>query len=235
MKIRLNKFLAQCGVTSRRRAEDLILSGRVSVNGRIVRELAFFVNPEKDEVRIGKRLLRPERKVYIVLNKPVGYVCAVKDKWYPTVMDLIKGVKERVYPVGRLDLRSEGLLVITNDGELTHFLTHPSGEIKKTYLVKGDRLPNEVEVKAMQMGVPLEDGITSPAKIKILPDGWVEISIGEGKKREVRRIFGYFGIKVERLIRVAIGKMRLKNLKEGEYRFLTKEKLLHMILYGGVI
>lgn len=235
MKIRLNKFLAQCGVTSRRRAEDLILSGRVSVNGRIVRELAFFVNPEKDEVRIGKRLLRPERKVYIVLNKPVGYVCAVKDKWYPTVMDLIKGVKERVYPVGRLDLRSEGLLVITNDGELTHFLTHPSGEIKKTYLVKGDRLPNEVEVKAMQMGVPLEDGITSPAKIKILPDGWVEISIGEGKKREVRRIFGYFGIKVERLIRVAIGKMRLKNLKEGEYRFLTKERLLHMILYGGVI
>lgn len=235
MKIRLNKFLAQCGVASRRKAEELILGGRVSVNGRIIRELAYFVNPEKDEVRIGKRLLKPERRVYIVLNKPVGYVCAVRDRWYPTVMDLIKGVKERVYPVGRLDLRSEGLLIITNDGELTYFLTHPSGEIKKTYLVKGDRLPTDIEIKAMQTGIPLEDGVTSPAKVKILSDGWVEVSIGEGRKREVRRIFSYFGIKVERLIRTAIGKMRLKNLKEGEYRFLSKEELLHMILRGGVI
>ncbi len=235
MKLRLNKFLAQCGVASRRKAEELILSGKVSVNGKVVRELAFFVNPEKDEVRVEGKLVRPERKVYIVMNKPQGYVCAVEDKWYPTVIDLLKSVKEKVYPVGRLDLRSEGLLIITNDGELTHLLTHPSGLIKKTYLVKASRLPTEAEIKALQSGIPLEDGITSPAKVRILPDGWVEISIGEGRKREVRRMFDYLGIKVERLVRVAIGKMRLRNLKEGEYRFVTKERLMHMIYRGGVI
>lgn len=235
MKVRLNKFLAQCGVASRRKAEELIVKGDVSVNGRVVRELAFFVNPDKDEVRVKGKIVKPERKIYIVMNKPQGYVCAVRDRWYPTVMDLLKGVKERVYPVGRLDLRSEGLLIITNDGELTHLLTHPSGLIKKVYLVKGDRLPTEAEIKALQSGIPLEDGVTSPAKVRILPDGWVEITIGEGRKREVRRMFDYLGIKVERLIRVAIGKMRLKNLGEGEYKLLSKDKLLHMIYRGGVI
>ncbi len=235
MKVRLNKFLAQCGIASRRKAEELILNGKVKVNGKVVRELAFFVNPEKDEVRVGSKLVKPEKRVYIVMNKPVGYVCAVEDRWNPTVIDLLNGVKERVYPVGRLDLRSEGLLIITNDGELTHLLTHPSGEIKKTYLVKPDRLPNEAELNMLRDGIPLEDGLTSPAKVRVLPDGWVEITIGEGRKREVRRMFDYLGIKVKRLKRIAIGKMRLEKLEEGKYRFFSRDKLLHMIYRGGVV
>ncbi len=235
MKIRLNKFLAQCGIASRRKAEELILSGKVRVNGRVVRELAFFVNPEKDEVKVGKKVVKPERKIYIVMNKPVGYVCAVKDRWNPTVIDLLKGVEERVYPVGRLDLRSEGLLIITNDGELTHLLTHPSGEIKKTYLVEPDRLPSEAELNMLRDGIPLEDGLTSPAKVRVFPDGWVEITIGEGRKREVRRMFDYLGIRVKRLKRIAIGKMRLEKLEEGKYRFFSRDGLLHMIYRGGVV
>ena len=235
MKVRLNKFLAQCGIASRRKAEELILSGRVRVNGRVVKELAFFVNPEKDEVKVGSKLVKPERKVYIVMNKPIGYVCAVEDKWNPTVIDLVKEVKERIYPVGRLDLRSEGLLIITNDGELTHLLTHPSGEIKKTYLVKTDRLPTEAELRILRDGVPLDDGLTSPAKVKVLPSGWIQITIGEGRKREVRRMFGYLGIRVKRLKRIAIGKMRLEKLDEGKYRFFNRDELLHMIYRGGVV
>ena len=228
---RLQKFIASCGVASRRKAEELITEGKVLVNGRKVTELGVKVNPLKDKVKVNGQLLAVEKPVYYLLNKPKGVITSVTDpQGRETVLDYIKNEKKRIYPVGRLDLNTEGLLLLTNDGELAQNLTHPSKGVEKTYevRVKG-RVKEDLQVIAN--GVPLEDGITSPATIVDL--GFddhngvheVEITIHEGRNRQVRRMFEHFGYRIHNLKRIAYGGLSLSGVKRGGVRQLTQREV----------
>lgn len=231
MEERLQKFLANAGVASRRASEQLILQGRVQVNGKIVKELGVKVDPEKDEVRVDGKLCRIENKFfYIILNKPKGYVTTVKDPFgRPTVLNLLKGFKQRVYPVGRLDKDTEGLLILTNDGEVTYQLTHPKHEVNKTYIALVEGHVTESEIKKLNKGVMIKDGMTSPSKSRILKysqnETLLEIKIHEGRKRQVRRMCLAIGHPVIHLKRIAIGKITLNGLKTGQWRFMTKSEI----------
>ena len=231
MEVRLQKFLADAGVASRRKAEELILAGKVSVNGTVVTTLGTKVDDKTDEVSYnGKKVVPNTHFVYVMLHKPEGYVTTVKDQFdRPTVMDLVKKIPERIVPVGRLDYDSEGLLLLTNDGELTFALTHPSHEVEKEYEVEatGDwakALP--VLQGPMELdGVPL-----SPAKVKWMgQDGkrsCFSIVIHEGRNRQVRRMCAIAGLNVVRLRRVREGSLRLDHqLKPGQWRDLTESEI----------
>jgi len=228
---RLQKFLARAGVASRRASEQLILEGRVKVNGKIVKELGVKIDPSKDNVRVDGKLCRYKNNyVYLVLNKPKGYVTTVKDPFGRlTVMDLLKGFKHRVFPVGRLDKDTEGLLILTNDGEVTYRLTHPKHEVDKTYLAQVEGHVNESELKKLNKGVMLKDGMTSPSKSRILKFSQkgtlLEIKIHEGRKRQVRRMCLAIGHPVIHLKRIAIGKITLGGLKPGQWRFMTEPEI----------
>ncbi len=241
MKVRLNKFIAMCGVAPRRKAEELILRGKVKVNDAVVRTLSYFVNPETDEVKVGDRVIRPLEKVYLVMNKPPGVVCSVKDPFNPTVISLLPEEIRRaaVYPVGRLDLDSEGLLVITNDGDLTYEITHPKHGINKTYHVLLDRPLSEGDLRRWREGLIYEREVLVPVAVRPLPfeprGRWVEVVIDEGIKREVRKMAWALGYEVERLIRVAIGRMRLGRLERGSFRVLSGQALRQMIRRGGEV
>lgn len=228
MEIRLQKYLADCGVASRRKCEQFILDGLVEVNGKVVQELGTKVN-EKDEVKFKGKVLKPvENKVYILLNKPIGYVTTVKDQFgRDTVLDLVK-VKERVVPVGRLDMYTSGALILTNDGEFINKYTHPKNEIDKTYNVTVSGKITKEEVEKLKNGVELDDGyITKPAKVKILKIdeekniSRVQIVIHEGKNRQVRRMCEAIGKKVLALHRSKIGNIDVKDLKLGEWKYLN--------------
>lgn len=228
MEIRLQKYLADCGVASRRKCEQFILDGLVEVNGKVVQELGTKVN-EKDEVKFKGKVLKPvENKVYILLNKPIGYVTTVKDQFgRDTVLDLVK-VKERVVPVGRLDMYTSGALILTNDGEFINKYTHPKNEIDKTYNVTISGKITKEEVGKLKNGVELDDGyITKPAKVKILKIdeekniSRVQIVIHEGKNRQVRRMCESIGKKVLALHRSKIGNIDVKDLKLGEWKYLN--------------
>ena len=232
MEIRLQKYLADCGVASRRKCEQFILDGLVEVNGRVVQELGTKVN-EKDEVKFKGKVLKPvENKVYILLNKPIGYVTTVKDQFgRDTVLDLVK-VKERVVPVGRLDMYTSGALILTNDGEFINKYTHPKNEIDKTYNVTVSGKITKEEVEKLKNGVELDDGyITKPAKVKILKIdeekniSRIQIIIHEGKNRQVRRMCEAIGKKVLALHRSKIGNIDVKDLKLGEWRYLRKSEI----------
>lgn len=232
MEIRLQKYLADCGVASRRKCEQFILDGLVEVNGRVVQELGTKVN-EKDEVKFkGKVLKTVENKVYILLNKPIGYVTTAKDQFgRDTVLDLVK-VKERIVPVGRLDMYTSGALILTNDGEFINKYTHPKNEIDKTYNVTVLGKITKEEVEKLKNGVELDDGyITKPAKVKILKIdeekniSRVQIVIHEGKNRQVRRMCESIGKKVLALHRSKIGNIDVKDLKIGEWRYLNKKEI----------
>ena len=232
MEIRLQKYLADCGVASRRKCEQFILDGLVEVNGKVVQELGTKVN-EKDEVKFKGKVLKPvENKVYILLNKPIGYVTTVKDQFgRNTVLDLVK-VKERVVPVGRLDMYTSGALILTNDGEFINKYTHPKNEIDKTYNVTVSGKITKEEVEKLTNGVELDDGyITKPAKVKILKIdeekniSRVQIVIHEGKNRQVRRMCEAIGKKVLALHRSKIGNIDVKDLKLGEWRYLRKSEI----------
>lgn len=231
MKIRLQRFLANAGVASRRASEKIILSGRVQVNGRIVRELGFKIDPDVDEIKVdGKICHKEQRHIYIMMNKPAGVVTTVKDPFgRPTVIDIIKGLKERVYPVGRLDMDTEGLLILTNDGEVTYRLTHPKHEVEKTYLAHVKGMVTRRQILMLEMGIKLEDGLTAPAKVRIVKrigDSTVlEIKIHEGKKRQVRRMCSAIGNPVIHLKRTHIGNLSLNNLKPGQWRFMTAKEI----------
>ncbi|HHW02719.1 MAG TPA: rRNA pseudouridine synthase [Thermoanaerobacterales bacterium] len=231
MKIRLQRFLANAGVASRRASEKIILSGRVQVNGRIVRELGFKIDPDVDEIKVdGKICHEEQRHIYIMMNKPAGVVTTVKDPFgRPTVIDIIKGLKERVYPVGRLDMDTEGLLILTNDGEVTYRLTHPKHEVEKTYLAHVKGMVTRRQILMLEMGIKLEDGLTAPAKVRIVKrigDSTVlEIKIHEGKKRQVRRMCSAIGNPVIHLKRTHIGNLSLNNLKPGQWRFMTAKEI----------
>jgi pseudouridine synthase len=231
LKIRLQKFLAYAGIASRRASEKLILDGRVQVNGKVVKELGVKIDSDVDEIKLDGNICSiKQHHLYILMNKPIGIVTTVKDPFgRPAVIDLLKGLKERVYPVGRLDKDTEGLLILTNDGELTYKLTHPKHEIEKTYLafVKG-RIGNQ-QIRLFEKGIKLEDGFAAPASVRIIKfeDEYtiIEIKIHEGKKRQIRRMCKAVGNPVIYLRRTQIGMLSLKGLKPGQWRFMTPKEI----------
>jgi 23S rRNA pseudouridine2605 synthase len=228
---RLQKIISAAGITSRRAAEDLILEGRVRVNGKVVSELGSKADPGKDHIKVDGKLINPRQpQTYIMLNKPPGYVTTMSDpEKRPTVQDLLKGVRIRVYPVGRLDFNTEGMLLLTNDGDFAHLVTHPSHELPKTYLVKVKGQLDDATLEKLAKGVYLDDGKTAPAKIRKVrkeeANSWIEIAIHEGRKRQVRRMMDRVGHSVIRLKRVKIGPLSLGDLPVGAYRHLIAEEV----------
>ncbi|MBS6025191.1 MAG: rRNA pseudouridine synthase [Paeniclostridium sordellii] len=231
--MRINKYIASCGVASRRKAEELINTGRVKVNGKIINELSFQVDENNDRVEVDEKLIGlEERLVYIMLNKPEGYVTTVKDQFdRKSVIDLVKDVGERVYPIGRLDYETSGLLLLTNDGDLTYKLTHPKHEVDKTYIATLKGIPTLNEMKNFEKGLYIEDYKTAPAKIKVLKKNEeknycvCEIKIHEGRNRQVRKMCRAINHPVMNLRRKAMGKIVLKDVEIGQYRYLTKEEI----------
>lgn len=227
MEERLQKYLSECGIASRRSSEKLITDGLISVNGMVVNELGTKVNPETDIVKYkGKIVKRTEKNIYIALNKPLGYITTMKDEFNrPKVVDLLKGVKEKVYPVGRLDYNSSGLLLLTNDGELTYKLTHPGHQVNKEYIVRIKGVPDETSLKNLRSGVLIDGYITSPAVIDIIlcekNYTTLRFLIHEGRNRQIRKMCSSVGHDVIELKRVSIGNLKLGDLKEGEWRYLS--------------
>src|SRR4030081_312066 len=231
---RLQKIIAAAGVASRRKAEELISAGRVVVNGQVVTELGTKADPEQDHIRVdGKLLQGPERYTYVVLNKPKGYVTTVSDeKKRPTVMDLVQKVKGRVYPVGRLDWASEGLLLMTNDGVLANALMKAASNVAKVYVVKVSGQPDETKLDKLRRGVSIaEKGgrrvRTAPAKIRLIREGdnpWLEVTIVEGRNRQIRKMFEEVGHHVEKIRRVRYGPLSL-DVPPGEFRSLTLDEV----------
>jgi pseudouridine synthase len=228
--IRLHKFLANSGVASRRKAEEMMFDGLVSVNGEIVSEPGSKVDPEKDKIKLNGKIIKYESKKYVLLHKPRGYVTTASDDLgRRTVLDLIEGIDERIYPVGRLDRDSEGLLVLTNDGELAQYLTHPSCEVTKTYRVTVEGYVEESIIKKIREGVRVGGKKVIPKRVKILHRNSrlsrIEIEVGEGMNREIRRIFASVGHEARKLIRIKIGPLSLEKLPKGRARFLTSREL----------
>ncbi|HWR60052.1 MAG TPA: pseudouridine synthase [Clostridia bacterium] len=240
MAERLQKVMSEFGVASRRKCEELIAGGRVKVNGRVVTEQGCKVDKEKDSIEVdGKVIRRPDALLYILLNKPSGYITSVRDQFgRPTVLDLLKGVSVRVFPIGRLDYDTEGLLILTNDGDLTYRITHPRHNIDKTYraLVRG-----KVEsraVAAFSRGLVIEDYVTAPAVLKAVGEAKgnsiVEITIHEGRNRQVRKMCAAIGHEVIRLKRIKIGKIGLDGLKTGQWRYLEEEEVNYLKGLGEI-
>ena len=236
-EIRLQKYLAEAGIASRRKAEEFILQGKVQVNGKVVTELGTKVQPGKDEVKYENEIVQIEnKKIYILLNKPIGYVTTVKDQFNrDSVLDLVK-VKERLVPVGRLDMYTSGALILTNDGDFVYKVTHPKHEINKTYTVTLKGIVSKENIDNLRKGVDIGGYITKPAKVKILKIDEekqitrLEIIIHEGKNRQVRKMCEAIGHKVLALHRSAIAGIGVKDIELGKWRYLSKEevkKILH--------
>ena len=235
-EVRLQKFMADCGIASRRKCEELILAGKVTVNGEIVTRLGVKVSPKKDEVIYNGKILKPEnKKIYILLNKPIGYVTTVNDQFFrDTVLDLVK-VKERIVPVGRLDMYTSGALLLSNDGDFVYKVTHPKHEIEKTYNVtlKGEITENDLN--KLEHGVEIQNDeesyITNPAKVYILKidrnknQSRIQVIIHEGKNRQVRKMCEAIGKKVLALHRSKIGSIAVNDLKLGEWRYLSENEI----------
>lgn len=236
MEERLQKYLAECGVASRRKCEELILQGKVKVNNQIVTELGVKVNPEKDIVKFEDKEVKPTSKmVYILLNKPIGYVTTADDQFgRDTVLDLVK-VKERIVPVGRLDMYTSGALILTNDGDFVYKVTHPKHEIEKTYTVTVKGIIKNEEVEQLRKGVKIDDYITKPAKVKILKTDTeknisrLEIVIHEGKNRQVRKMCESVGRRVLALHRSKIGKIGVKDIELGKWRYLKDREIQELL------
>ena len=234
MQIRLQKFLSEAGIASRRKAEILIMAGKVEVKGKNVKEMGKKIDTEKDVVYYNhKKVEKKQKLIYIMLHKPEGYVTTVKDQFQrPTVLDLLKTVKERVYPVGRLDYDTSGLLLLTNDGALTYRLTHPKHNIEKTYEAKLFGTPSEADILQFRKGVLIDGKKTQPAKLEILEKGekycTVRIIIQEGRNRQVRKMCQAIKHPVAQLKRVGTGTLYLKNLEKGKYRYLTEKEIQYL-------
>ncbi len=234
-EIRLQKYMAEYGIASRRKCEEYISEGLVKVNGKIVTELGIKVNSKKDIVEYnGKKLenSKKSKKVYILLNKPIGYVTTAKEQFNrQTVLDLIKGINERIVPVGRLDMYTSGALILTNDGDFVYKVTHPKYEIEKTYVATLSGIIQNEAIQKLTNGIEIEDYITKPAKVKILKIDYekrisqIEITIHEGKNREVRKMCEAVGYKVMALHRSKIGNIDVKDLKIGEWRYLNIKEI----------
>lgn len=225
---RLQKLIARAGICSRREAEKIISAGRVTVDGKVITELGAKADPSKNKIRVdGKPLKICAEKIYLLLNKPRGYVSTVKDeRGRKTVLELLgENFSERVYPVGRLDLNSEGLLILTNDGDLTNALIHPRFEVDKTYRAKISGDVTEEKLDKLRAGIELDDGLTAPAEVYLLEKNLVEITIHEGRNRQVRRMFAAIGCDVKRLKRVKFAGLTIDGLKVGQFRELTAEEV----------
>lgn len=226
---RIAKFLARSGVASRRACEQFVASGRVALNGVLVTSPATFIDPECDVVTVDGRAVHPlTGHVYLALNKPRGFVTTARDTHNrPTVLDLVPNIGRRVYPVGRLDMDSDGLLILTDDGELAFGLTHPSRQAPKTYLVRLQRRATQDDLDRLAHGIELDDGPTLPAMARFADASGklVEIELREGRKREVRRMFAALGNRVIRLTRTIFGCVELGRLQEGSYRELTEDEV----------
>ncbi|MDD5167189.1 MAG: pseudouridine synthase [Syntrophales bacterium] len=236
MKERLQKIIARAGVASRRAAEEMILAGRVSVNGRIVNVLGTQAD-SGDDIRVnGIPLSTPAPKRYVMIHKPAGYVTTLRDpEGRPTVRDLVSSIPERLYPVGRLDYDSEGLLIMTNDGDLAYGLQHPRFGVPKTYLVKVAGRISAADIQKLAAGIKLKDGVFKPADVRLdrytSQNSWLEITIAEGRNRIVRRAMDYLGYPVRRLIRMEIGGVILGGLKCGEHRDLAKTEIETLMFF----
>jgi len=227
---RLQKVMAHAGVASRRKSEEIIAEGRVKVNGEIVEEMGFKVNPEQDEIVVDGEVIREEKKRYILLNKPEGYITTVSDpEGRPTVMDLIPDLKQRLYPAGRLDYDSSGLLLMTNDGDLTYKLTHPKKEVDKKYRVLVQGKLSQEDFEKFEAGMIIDGQKTAPAKISNMnykdEQTQFDIVIHEGRNRQVRRMVKIVGFSVISLKRIAFAFLTLKGVKEGEFRYLSDQEV----------
>ncbi len=231
-KIRLQKYMAEAGIASRRKCEDLILQGKVKLNGKVVKELGTKINPKIDEVIYnGKQIKCEDEKIYILLNKPIGYVTTAKDQFgRDSVLDLVK-VSKRIVPVGRLDMYTSGAIILTNDGDFLYQVTHPKHEIEKTYIVTIKGIIQNQDIEKLKNGVEIGGYVTKEAKVKILKIdkqkdiSRIEIVIHEGKNRQVRKMCEAIGKKVLALHRTKIGEIVVKDLKLGTWRYLTKKEV----------
>lgn len=229
--VRLQKYLAGCGIASRRKAEEIIAQGRVTVDDQVVTAMGVQIMPSSQKIRLDGKLLTPQNDfLYVLLNKPRGYVTTLSDpQGRPIVTSLLHGINARLFPVGRLDLDTEGALILTNDGELAQKIQHPSYEITKTYetLVLGR--PSEKKIRLLEHGILLEGKITAPAKLMVIARNTgttnIRITIHEGRKRQVKKMFQAIGHPVLHLKRIAYGNLFLQGLSTGKYRFLTQEDL----------
>jgi 23S rRNA pseudouridine2605 synthase len=238
MTERLQKIIANAGIASRRHAEEMIVEGRVTVNDVVVKQLGTKADIKKDEIRIdGKLIFHEVSKIYLMLNKPAGYVTTLHDpQGRPIVTDLLTDLHERVFPVGRLDYDSEGLLILTNDGDFAQRLQHPRFKIPKTYEVKIHGILTDHELKMLIRGVKLDDGEFTPVHVQFIRKGlkstWLSLTISEGRNRVIRRGFEALDHSVIRLVRVAVANLELRNLKTGAYRYLTKDDVKKLLSFS---
>lgn len=231
--MRLNKYIAAAGVCSRRKADELIANGNVRINGDVMKEMGYDV-ADGDTVQVNGRIISAaSKKVYVAVNKPLGYITSMDDdRSRATVAELVADIPERLFPVGRLDYNTTGLLIMTNDGDLTYTLTHPKHEVWKTYIATVSGVISDNRIARLRKGVDIGGFVTSPAKVRVIKQmprhAVVEISIHEGKNRQVRKMFAAVGNKVQELERVSIGDIRLGRLMSGHYRKLTREEIEYL-------
>ncbi len=235
MEQRLQKFLAEAGIASRRKSEELILQGKVKVNGTVVTTLGTKINPKTDKIEYMDKPISTQstKLIYIMLNKPEGYVTTTKEQFgRPSVIDLVSNISERIYPVGRLDYDTSGLLLLTNDGDLTYKLTHPKHDVDKTYIAKVYGTPDDMDLQQFRRGLYIDGQKTKPARIMVLEkndrQSVVEISIHEGRNRQVRKMCEAMKHPVAQLKRVATGEVKLGDLKKGKYRYLTEKEIKYL-------
>lgn len=230
--MRLQKYLAHCGVASRRKSEELIQQGLITVNGKVITAMGYKVKIEKDEVAFqGKIVVPEEQRLYIILNKPEGVITSSDDQFNRTTVIDFVDTDYRIYPVGRLDYDTSGLIILTNDGEFANQMMHPKYKIPKTYHALVDGTPSKMEMEAFEKGLLIDGAYTYPASIKVLKDdvfSLLEIIISEGKNRQIRKMCDAIGHPVRQLKRVAIGNILLDSLKEGEWRNLTKAEITEL-------
>lgn len=229
-EMRLQKYMADCGIASRRKCEEFILDGKVKINGKTVTELGVKVTQNDTVLYRGREIKPVTKKLYIAMNKPVGFVTTVSDEYNrPTVMNLIsEEIHTRVYPVGRLDFDTEGLLIMTNDGDLTYKLTHPKHTVYKTYVAVLNNVPQPKNIERLKKGVIVDGKMTMPAKVNWLKDNVVEISISEGRNRQVRKMFESIGYEVVNLQRISIGNILLGNIPIGRWRHLSPAEIRYL-------
>ncbi len=225
-KVRIAKFLADCGIASRRKSEELVISGKVKIGDKIIKEVGINVDINSDNIKVDDRLIKKEEKVYYILNKPKGYVCSVSDPYNSkTVVSLIKSDK-KIVPVGRLDKDSEGLILLTNDGDLVYKLTHPKFEIEKRYLVELDKVIDRDLINDLKEGVLLDEGLAKADKVKKVGKKELLITIHQGWNRQIRRMLGHLSYGVIDLIRVSEGNLELNDLPLGEFEKIKRSDII---------
>ncbi|MGN0467181.1 MAG: pseudouridine synthase [Acutalibacteraceae bacterium] len=238
-KIRLQKYLSECGIASRRKSEELIAAGKVKVNG-VAASIGDKINPKKDTVTVnGKKVIKQKENKYIMLHKPRGFITTMSDEMgRKCVAQLVEDVPERVYPIGRLDRESEGLLLFTNDGEFANAMTHPSKHVSKTYRVTVRPSVNEEQLTAITQGIMIDDRKTAPAEVRVVTKEEnrvvLEIVLYEGRNREIRKMCEEIGLEVARLKRTAIGSLKLGMLKQGQWRELTQDEVRKLMIAAGM-